>query len=86
MWLMQMVVAINSRKNEFRADKYAFELGYGEKLLESFYLLEKITLGDNSAVIQRIIASHPRITARIEQLETLLDQEVPMQNNPWALN
>jgi len=87
MWLMQAVVAINSRKNEFRADKYAFELGYGEKLLASLYLLEKITLGDNSATIQRMIASHPRTTARIEQLETLLDQEkVSMQGIPWALN
>jgi Zn-dependent protease with chaperone function len=61
-------------------------LGYGEKLLESFYLLEKMKLGDNSAVIQRMTASHPRITTRIERLETLLDQGEAMQGNPWALS
>ena len=86
MFLMNAVVAINSRSNEFRADKYAFELGYGDSLLKAFYLLEKIVLGDNGSIIQRMTASHPRITARIEHLETLLDQEKPMQGNPWNLS
>lgn len=78
-FLLQAVVAINSRKNEYRADRYAYDLGYGEELVEAFYLLEKIHLGDNSTVIQRMLKSHPRITARIERLETMIDQEEAMQ-------
>jgi len=86
MSLMQAVVAINSRKNEYRADHYASTLGYGEGLLKALYLLEKMKLGDNSTIIQRMTASHPRITARIEQLETLLDEETAMQMNPLPLS
>lgn len=85
-FLLKAVVAINSRKNEYRADRYAYDLGYGEELVEAFYLLEKIHLGDNSTVIQRMIASHPRITARIERLETLLDNEEAIQTAPLPLN
>ena len=84
-FLMQFVVAISSRKSEFRADRYAYDLGYGEKLVETLYLLEKMQLGD-STVIQKMTASHPRITARIEKLELLLDEEATMQSLPLPLN
>ena len=86
MLLMQIVVAVNSRKNEYRADRYAYDLGYGEELVEAFYLLEKIQLGDNSTIIQRMIRSHPRITARIEQLEILIDSQEAIQTAPVPLN
>ncbi|MCL2445476.1 MAG: M48 family metalloprotease [Oscillospiraceae bacterium] len=75
MLLMNIMLAVNSRKNEYRADKYACMLGYGESLVEAFYLLEKIQLGNNSTIIQKILKRHPRITKRIERLETLLDKE-----------
>lgn len=39
---------------------------YDREMIEALYLLEKISLGDNSSVIQKMIASHPRITKRIE--------------------
>jgi len=84
MFLMKVAISIGSRKNEFRADRYAFELGYGQKLKETLYILEKLKLGDGT-VIQAMTASHPRITARIEQLENMLERK-PMQGNPWALN
>ncbi|MCL2106063.1 MAG: M48 family metalloprotease [Oscillospiraceae bacterium] len=86
MFLMNAVIAINSRKNEYRADRYAYELGYGEELVEAFYLLEKINLGDNSTVIQKMLKSHPRITARIERVEALLDGEEAIQTDPWPLS
>ncbi len=73
-FLMQAVLAINSRSSEYRADRYAHQLGYGEELVEALYLLEKMQLGDNSTIIQKMTASHPRITARIEKLETLIDK------------
>ena len=86
MFLMQMVVSINSRKNEYRADRYAYELGYGARLVEAFYMLEKMQMGDNSTLIQKMVREHPRITARIEQLESLLDNESAMQSAPLPLS
>ena len=83
--LMKMVVAFSSRRSEFRADRYAFELGYGKKLVDGLYLLEKMQLGSNATVIQRMTADHPRITARIERIEVLLEESA-MQSEPLPLN
>jgi len=84
--LMKIVIAFSSRRAEFRADRYAYDLGYGEKLIVGLYLLEKMQLGANATIIQKMTADHPRITARIERLETLLDQENAMQSAPVPLN
>lgn len=74
-WLMsfgfQVILSMNSRKTEFRADKFSYILGYDSDMIEALYLLEKISLGDNSSIIQKMIASHPRITLRIKKLEIL---------------
>ena len=83
-FLMKMVLSFSNRKSEFRADRYAYDLGYGEKLVEAFYLMEKMQLG-NTTVIQKMTADHPRITARIERIELLLDQEHDMQSVPLPL-
>ena len=85
-FLMKMVITFSSRRSEFRADRYACELGYGEKLVEALYLLEKMQLGADATVIQRMVRDHPRITARIERLETLLDRESSMQGVPLPLS
>ena len=81
-FLMKIVMSTTSRKSEFRADRYAYKLGYGEKMVEALYILEKIQLKD-STVIQKMIASHPRITARIEKLENLIEGEDDMQTFSW---
>jgi len=85
-FLMRFAMSFSSRRSEFRADRYAYDLGHGEKLVEAFYLMEKIQLGDNRSVLQKMTASHPRITARIERLETLLDEESAMQGAPLPLS
>lgn len=76
-FILQLALSSNSRNNEYRADKFAYYLGYGNEIVDAFYLLEKISLGDNSSVIERMVASHPRITARIEQIEELIENENP---------
>ena len=68
---LQVILAINSRKNEFKADMFSYAMGYDSDMIEALYLLEKISLGDNSTIIQKMIASHPRITLRIKHLEEL---------------
>ena len=78
MFFTQMAVSVNSRKNELRADKFAYDLGYGEEMINTLYLLEQFNLSDNSTNIQRMIADHPRISLRIEQLEVLIENENEM--------
>jgi len=68
---LQVILSVNSRKNEFRADMFSYSIGYDSDMIEALYLLEKISLGDNSSIIQKMIASHPRITLRIKHLEEL---------------
>lgn len=70
---LQVILAINSRKNEFKADMFSYAMGYDSDMIEALYLLEKISLGDNSTIIQKMIASHPRITLRIKHLEEFDD-------------
>lgn len=72
-WLLnfglQVILSVNSRKNEFNADLFSYSIGYDTDMIEALYLLEKISLGDNSSIIQKTTASHPRITLRIKHLE-----------------
>jgi peptidase M48 ste24p len=70
---LQVILSVNSRKNEFKADLFSYSIGYDTDMIEALYLLEKISLGDNSSIIQKMIASHPRITLRIKHLEEFDD-------------
>jgi heat shock protein HtpX len=65
----QIALAMKSRKIEYRADETAYDWGLGEELISALYLLEKISLGDDRTVKQKLTASHPRTTARIGRLE-----------------
>lgn len=71
-----IILSINSRENEYRADCFAFENGYGEDLISALYLLQKMSLGEDMALIQKMQASHPHIAKRIGALEYLEDKEV----------
>lgn len=66
-----ILISINSRKNEFNADSFANEIGYGEDLTNALYLLQKMSLGEDMRLVERIQASHPHIAKRIGRLEAL---------------
>lgn len=72
LFLMQIALSLNSRKSERRADDYTIAIGYGADMVSALYLLEKIHLGGEGSMIERLLASHPRVTARIERLEVAL--------------
>jgi len=74
-FFVQIVLAIESRKKEYRADETAYDWGFGEELISALYLLEKISLGDYSNLKQKITASHPRTTTRIGRLESMVYYE-----------
>jgi len=67
--LMKLVLAIESRKRELKADRQAYDWGFGAELISALYLLEKISLGNYQNFKQRLTASHPRTTLRIAHLE-----------------
>lgn len=71
---LQVILTANQRKNEFQADRFSYSIGYDTDMIEALYLLEKISLGDNSSIIQKMTANHPRVTLRIKKLEELDEQ------------
>ncbi len=69
-----IILSINSRSNEYSADYFAYKMAYGEELISALYLLQKMSLGEDMALIQKMQASHPHITKRIGRLEHLEDK------------
>jgi len=72
-WLGQIVLSINSRKNEYRADEFAYNAGLGEELIEALYILQKTSVPANVPFPERMKASHPHLASRIARLERLED-------------
>lgn len=75
MFLGNVILSANSRNNEYQADEFAHQIGYGGDLIESLYLLQKMSLGEEMALVERMTASHPLLAKRIGRLETLQEQE-----------
>ena len=74
-YLGQVILSINSRKNEFEADYFACQAGYGVNLTESLYILHEMSMNQKMSLKEKLRASHPHLAKRIERLETLLDSE-----------
>lgn len=68
-FLGNAILSLNSRNHEYIADQFAFRAGYGEELTEALYLLQKMSLGENMKLVEKIQASHPPISKRIRKLE-----------------
>jgi len=71
-YIGQVILSINSRSNEFKADEFAFKSGYGSDLLEALYLIKKINMNKAVPFKEKIRATHPHITDRIGNLEYLI--------------
>lgn len=70
-----VIVAMNSRKNEFRADDFAYTLGYGEELKNALIVLKKFSVHGKVSLPERLKAKHPHTGARIKRLEYFLENE-----------
>jgi len=66
-----ILVASNSRKTEYKADKFAYDLGYGEALISALYVLYDMQISDQQTLSEKLEASHPKTAYRIERLEEL---------------
>lgn len=67
----ELILSINSRSNEYRADKFSHDCEQGEGLISALYLLQKVSLPANITIIERLKASHPDLPNRIAKLEAL---------------
>jgi len=81
MYLIQAILSINSRKNEFEADKFAYEIGYGENLVESLYVFHETSMNQRMTLMEKLRASHPHLAKRIARLETMIDNEADEHDN-----
>ena len=68
-YIATAILMINSRKNEFQADNYALEIGFGEGLLQGLYVFQKMNMGQSKRLLERLTSSHPNLAYRIERLE-----------------
>ena len=69
------ILSLNSRYSEYLADGYAFQIGFGEQLKRSLYLLNKLSMGGRRTLKEWLMASHPHTNARIQRLEQKLALE-----------
>lgn len=63
-FIFSIMLAENSRQNEFQADKFAYLCGFGEELTQSLYLLQKMSLSENMKLVERMQADHPRTSQK----------------------
>lgn len=73
--LLTILVSSTSRKEEFKADKKAYELGYGEALLSALYKLYDMEMSDKRNLLDKLQSSHPKTAFRIEALEEMIESE-----------
>lgn len=75
MSIANIMMAVNSRRSETRADEFALNLGYGEGLVSALYLIQKLEMGAQRGFFERLKSSHPHTAYRIGHLEELIEQE-----------
>lgn len=68
-----LILGCGSRREEYKADKFAFDIGYGEEITSALYELYDMQINDKKKLINRMQEGHPRLAYRIEKLERLLE-------------
>lgn len=71
LFVIEILLMLNQRANEYQADKYAVTIGYGEQLIEALYILKNVSMGHKQSILERLKSSHPNINARIGRLEQM---------------
>ena len=72
LFIVQITLALNSRLNEYRADKFAYEIGYGENLVSALYVLVNGYTSDEPSIIRLLKEITPILPRRIGRLERLI--------------
>ena len=66
-----VVTGCIGRGKEYKADQFAYKLGYGDALLSALYKFYDIEVSDKKNLIDRLQQGHPKSAYRIERLEIL---------------
>jgi heat shock protein HtpX len=70
--LVRGLLALIKRDNEYMADEFAYDVGYGNHLIYALYSLDKFDFGSGRvSILERLKMSHPYIDFRIENLESM---------------
>ncbi|MBL0338235.1 MAG: M48 family metalloprotease [Rhodospirillaceae bacterium] len=69
------IVSLNSRRVEFRADRFSAELGYAAGLREFFEDISQIEYRPRYGFMVMYTNSHPPIANRLEQLEKFMEKK-----------
>lgn len=72
LFIGDVIIALNSRYSEYLADEYSYLIGFGEDLKSALYVISKISMPRKATLTERLKASHPYTSARIERLENML--------------
>lgn len=73
--LIAAIFALNSRTCEKGADRFAYQIGYGNELKSALELLKTVDTSGDMTLMERIYASHPDMDTRIALLEELEETE-----------
>ncbi|MCL1873017.1 MAG: M48 family metalloprotease, partial [Clostridiales bacterium] len=65
---------VTSRRQEYHADKFAFEIGFGEEMTQVLYALYAFIIEKPGSIQEQIRRTHPALTKRIERVEYLLTE------------
>jgi len=74
--LGDILLALNSRKSEFWADRFASDVGFNAELIDALKILEKITTPSDVSLLERLQASHPHLAERVARLEGMQEQAI----------
>jgi len=75
MQITNSLFSLNSRLNEYRADKFAYEMGYGRNLVSALYVLESSYTSSEPNITNKLKDNHPILPKRIGRLEKMIDSE-----------
>lgn len=70
-FIIQAFLSIGRRKNEYMADRFAYDIGYGAELIDSLYLFQELQAEDKRKFWERLTSSHPDLENRIAKLENI---------------
>ena len=75
-----------SRRNEYYADEFAHECGYGEALTTALYKLQMLAGEEPRKISDYVKKTHPALIDRIARLEQLKKEieERPTLSSPEA--
>ncbi len=71
--IIQILLLINQRSNEYNADNFALNNGYGSDLIEALYFLQQLDFSGKMSLLERLKSTHPDIKNRIAKLEQKME-------------